>query len=328
MRNSSARRGLQLRSRCGIAWTKAANLLLAGLEIAFSDKTSRPLLFPPIFLIGPPRCGSTLIYQCLLHRFEMAYISNLHQKYCGSPAIIERLCHYAEQQQTGTFESDYGRTPGWAGPSEGWRFWYRFFRRVPQFVGRADADPRKMVRLRGAVRSLGNAAKCPILFKNLPCALRLEPLGNALPEALYLVVCREKIPMARSILAGRMKANGTYDQWWSVEPPGLEELRKRPPPEQVVGQIEQIYACIETGRKQIGRDRFCNVSYGEFCRDVTGSVERIRKFVASHGILLAEQGDLPVAFPARPPATIDPALAQQLHEYCAQRDSASYPSSS
>ena len=55
--------------------------------------TEEKLEYPPIFIIGAPRSGSTLLYQVLTDYFEVGYISNLHAHFFGSPACLERLLH-------------------------------------------------------------------------------------------------------------------------------------------------------------------------------------------------------------------------------------------
>ena len=82
-----------------------------------------------------------------------------------------------------------------------------------------------------------DAAGRPLVFKNLYCSLRLEPIAHALPEALFVVMHRDQIENARSILAGRMRRSGDYAAWWSAEPPGIEEIRRLSPVRQVVEQL-------------------------------------------------------------------------------------------
>ena len=82
-----------------------------------------------------------------------------------------------------SFDSRFGQTSGPDAPSECGPFWYRFFRRRPQYVPLVEADPARLRRLRAAVRALGDAAGRPLVFKNLLCTLRLAPIGTALPEA-------------------------------------------------------------------------------------------------------------------------------------------------
>ena len=40
-----------------------------------------PFSFRPIFIIGPPRSGSTLLYQVLIHRYYFCYLQNRMEKH-------------------------------------------------------------------------------------------------------------------------------------------------------------------------------------------------------------------------------------------------------
>jgi len=42
-------------------------------------EVSQALAHSPLFIVGPPRCGSTLLYQVLTEAFDLAYVSNVHE---------------------------------------------------------------------------------------------------------------------------------------------------------------------------------------------------------------------------------------------------------
>lgn len=285
------------------------------LERMPSDNGKAPLRYPPIFIIGPPRSGSTLLYQCLIEGFELGYLSNLHHRFYSNPALLERLLRVSRWPRRPWYQSRHGKTPGWTGASEAWRYWYRFFRRHPQYVGVEDADPVRLAELRGSMRALGDAFKRPILIKNLPCALRLGPIQEALPEAVYLVMQRDWAATGRSILAARQHVRGRYDKWWSVEPPGFEELAARPAHEQVLEQIRRIYSIIDDARAKYGPDRFYDVSYEDFCVDAHTGLAAIAAFVMRHRIRLMVRKAVPPQFRLRGAPKIDAGLLYELEAY-------------
>jgi hypothetical protein len=295
---------------------------LGSLEKATSDKSDKPLRYPPIFIIGPPRSGSTLLSQVLIEQFQLGYFSNLHDKFATNPALVERLLHVSRWPRKPIYESTHGKTTGWTGPNESWDYWYRFFSRYPQYVAENDADPQKLAELRGSMRALGNAFKRPILIKNLPCALRLGPLHRALPEALYLVIHRDWVEMGRSILLARKRLHGAYCKWVSLEPPGFEALQRRPAHEQVIEQIRSTYAVIDEARARYDADRFLDVGYEQFCDNVPTTLQSIADFIASHGVRLGERRAVPKKFPLSPGSPIESELLAQLQDYA----SASKPS--
>jgi len=167
---------------------------------------------------------------------DVSYLSNLHCALFGSPALAEYLVRRRPRPAM-VYESRHGSTSGLLAPSECGQFWYRFFRKAPQPVAPAEADPRGLHGLRTSVAALQAVARRPVVFKNLICSLRVAAIAAALPEALFIVVHRDLTDNARSLLVARRSVTGSYERWWSAEPPGYETLLGLTPEQQVVGQV-------------------------------------------------------------------------------------------
>jgi hypothetical protein len=267
----------------------------------------------PLLIVGAPRSGSTLLYQVVVERFDVAYISNRHCRWHGAPSLVERRVRGAGH--TATYSSYLGVESGATAPSECGGYWYRFFPRSPHYVPLGAADPDKLSGLRRSVARFGAEAGRPIVFKNLYCSLRLEPIAAALPEALFLVIERDLLDNARSLLASRMRRSGGYAEWWSAEPPGIERLRDLPPERQVVEQVRGIAAAIASAREGIGADRFLNLRYESLCEDPVATTAAIDEFCALHGKHLKVRGEIPARFDRAPGAAIDDELESALARY-------------
>ena len=285
------------------------------LEPAFADTSDRPLAHVPVLILGAPRCGSTLLFQAMTEVFDFGYLSNTHCRFFGAPSVVERIARASVRRGASDYTSDHGVIAGRWAPSECGAFWYRFFRRRPQYVPLADAAPRQMRRLRGAMRALVNAMARPVLFKNLHCTLRLEPIARALPEAVFITIRREEVDNAHSLLETRRQVYGSYEHWWSMEPPEIDALKSLPAHEQVVEQIRRIQALLDRDRASIAADRFLDVSYEEFCDAPSAVLERIRLFLAAHGAAPAVRGKAPEKFPRRQNVKIDAHLFERMREY-------------
>jgi Sulfotransferase family len=270
----------------------------------------------PIFIVGAPRCGSTLVHQLVVARFDVGYLSNLHCRLNGSPAVVERLAGRWAGRRV-AFESMHGTTSGPLAPSECGPYWYRFFRTRPQAVGADDADPERMARLRRSVAAFGAASGRPLVFKNLINSLRLEPLRQALPEALFLVVTRDLAANARSLLVGRRRRSGTYDTWWSAEPREVDRLRALAPAAQVVEQVRAVNAAVARERERAPA-RFCELRYEGVCEDPRGALEAVGRFAAEHGCTLRPRADVPARFSRPPGGPLDPAIEGELAAYLAR----------
>ncbi len=291
------------------------NPWLHTLECKFSDGSERPLEYTPVLIIGAPRSGSTLLYQVLTDYYDFGYLSNIHCDFYGSPSLLERLFHPLRRRQTSNYTSKYGQAQGGTAPSECGQFWYRFFRRKPQYVPLEEVDPKKLVQFRAAIRALGNAFGKPVLFKNMNCALRLVPTAQALPEALFIVVQRDLVANAHSLLKTRRELYGDYSCWWSMEPPTIDSLKKLPPYAQVVEQIRHIYALIEKDRALVGSDRFIDIQYETFCDDTYSTLAKLDAFFKRYGVEISRRGEVPKNFERRTQVRIDANIYQQLVDY-------------
>ncbi|MDX6521234.1 MAG: hypothetical protein QOG02_697 [Gaiellales bacterium] len=269
-----------------------------------------PLPHPPILIIGAPRSGSTLLYQAMVQRFDLAYISNRHCRLNGAPSLVERRLAVAAHRPT--YESDHGFERGPTAPSECGAYWYRFFPRSPHHVTLAAADPAALARLRRSVARFTEAAGRPVMFKNLYCSLRLEPIAHALPEALFVVMHRDLLENARSLLAGRKRRSGDYAAWWSAEPPGIERIRTLPPAGQAVAQVRAIERLIGEDRAAIGEQRFFDVEYARLCDQPRAALADVAAFASGAGITLKPRGEIPERFERPPGVPLTPELEQAL----------------
>jgi LPS sulfotransferase NodH len=296
----------------------AANRRLAALEDRLSPPPPATLPTPPIVILGAPRTGSTLLHQLMAGCLDVGYLSNLHCRFWGSPALVERALR-GRPRPSVAFESRHGNTQGRRAPSECGQFWYRFFRRSPQHVSLADADPARMRALRRSVAAFEAAAHRPLVFKNLVCSLRVAPIAAALPEALFVVIHRDLLDSGHSLLVARRRVLGGYDRWWSAEPPGFQQLLGLPPEQQVVGQVRAVEAAIDAAREGAGRDRFLDVRYEDLCADPDAVLTAVIGFAAGHGATLVQTARPPASFPRGDRRLIDRDLYRRLELAAAAR---------
>ncbi len=262
-----------------------------------------------IFIIGPPRSGSTLLYQLLVNALDIGYIANLHAPYYGGISFRERFRRRDQNTANTTYDSRHGVTSGRNAPHECGAYWYQFFRRKPQFVPLSDVQPCKMELLRNSLTRIHKSFRRPVIFKNLNCALRLEPLLDTIPESLFIVTHRNEIDNAHSLLEGRYSVHGNYDTWWSMEPPTIESLRKQLPHQQVLGQIRDIHSEIDRHRTE----RFLDMSYEDVCRNPEAAVATVREHCQQFGIFLQRSNIvLPVSFQLRQEVRIDRSIYEAL----------------
>src|SRR6056297_1412323 len=82
---------------------------------------------PPVFIMGPPRSGTTLLYQLLTQTCHFSYFSEFAASYNTFPFLATYLKkkHFGKDNQS--FKSDFGRPRGLFAPSEAGEIWNRWF---------------------------------------------------------------------------------------------------------------------------------------------------------------------------------------------------------
>lgn len=290
---------------------------LSPLSCLLNKNDELPDNHKPVFIIGAPRCGSTLLMQVLMKAFNFGGFTNYHCLFFGAPELADYLFHPFSGKADFDYVSEYGSTNKIYSPSECGNFWYRFFRRQPPYITKDDVDPGLMQCLRNTLCKLTRVQNKTLLLKNLYTSLRLEPLIEYIPEALFIVVRRDLLDNAHSILEARMQNLGSYHRWWSVPSHRIDELIERPPEEQVVEQIRDIYVLID---KQIYQDNIDNskiltLQYEELCDDVHGTLKKVKSFLENHNIDIKKDLDVPESFDRKKKVNIDQELYARLVKY-------------
>ncbi len=316
MRNISVNKFIQPRSYVNLLLRLMNRLILHYIDIAVAPSYETSLKHSPIFFLGAPRSGSTLIYQVATDAFDVAFQSNRHCQFYGAPALAERLFRPFKNKAPSDYTSHHGQTKGWSAPSECGQWWYRFFRRAPAYVTLADVDERKMHSFRRSLLALTEVADKPVVFKNLYASLRLAAIAKHIPEALFIVIKRNELDNAHSILEGRMKALGRYDQWWSIPPPNVEQLKLLRPAKQAVEQIRAVNNLINLAIEGdcISSNRVLTLQYEKFCDDVHASMREVEKFFLTHGLTVSRRFDVPEKFSINRAIRIEKKLYSELQK--------------
>lgn len=261
------------------------------------DKSIRS--YPPVFVIGAPRSGTTLLYQLLINRYRFAYFNNITALLYRSPVVSIWLTQYLFPDKSGAadYQSKHGKTTGWHGPHEAGKFWYRWFPKGEHVYVPPGATPQTALdELRKEMVGLANVNQAPMLFKNTYNTMRIAPIIEALPEASFIVLWRDPADTAQSILASRMEAKDTKEAWWSAPPKEIDEISRHPYWEQVVEQVYYIHKQIEADRDRFGGEYFYDVHYEKLCQDTHRTLEGIEAFLLSRGVRLDVHGEVPTNF--------------------------------
>lgn len=252
--------------------------------------------FPPVFILGAPRTGTTLIYQCLCQSLELSYLCNFasgHFRYAATATALASKVTTIEPPES--YANKYGTTAGWSAPSQGNKFWARWFPSDQSYVSKVDDKALRQVV--GSVARMEKACKTPFINKVQGHCARVLPLTEAFPDAVFIKVGREYVPTVQSILRGRRKFHKDEEQWFSVKPSSFESIRQEPLITQICLQIKGVEDDIARDLAQNGKCLVVDISYEDFCKDPRGFISDFsQKYLAETGYDLKVRRECPASF--------------------------------
>lgn len=270
---------------------------------------------PPVFILGAPRSGSTLLMQVLIRLWDVSYLTNMHKFCFGHPSLAEV---YLDTTATSRldFRSKLGETSAFVGPWEGGDWWYRFFPRWPHY---ATDSLRSAVDVDGLEKSVAvwtSRAGRSLLFKNLYASLRLRYITEVFPNAHFIHITRNERDQAISILRAREMIYGSYSRWWSMKPPGWQSVEKSDPVSQVLFQIRKTNETVVADLAKFGvsTSKVSRLRYEELCSHPRETGQTLQEFSAGIGISAQESKGLPSQFKRSSEARIHSDLLERLNQ--------------
>jgi len=265
------------------------------LDIYFAPPAHQKFKYSPIFIIGAPRSGSTLLFQLLTDGYNFAYFSNIHCRLFGSPSLIEKFLKPMDRLTPSNYTSEFGKTNGRYEPSECGEWWYRFFQRKRPNESITEPNDKKMKQFRRSLLYFTNTTARPVICKNLYATLRLEEISEYIPEALFVVVTRNEEDNCRSILNARLNFLGSHERWWSIETPDSNYLKTLPPKDQAISQIRGINKIIMDSVRDgiIAKEKIIEINYDSFRKNTRGLIGKFDRFLKSNGVPIDKRFDLP-----------------------------------
>jgi hypothetical protein len=260
--------------------------------------TNERLPFPPIFIISPPRSGSTLLYLLAVKKFDLAYFSNFSVTCPESPAVLTLLsAPFGVCSGGASLQNSFGETIGWNAPNQGYRVWNRWFptdRDYLQPNSIPAACRRQMRRTIAAIERIGGS---PFINKWQRNTTRVQALHAIFPEALFLHLRRDAFMTAQSILLARRKLLADEAEWFSAMPRSYVTVRGKSHLRQAAEQVALLEQDLEEDRKLIGEDRFFTLSYEELCQNPDLTLETFAAWYASRsGLQLRQRKALNMTF--------------------------------
>jgi hypothetical protein len=226
---------------------------------------------PPVFIVGAPRTGSTIIYQALTNAYQLGFIDNTactwHRNLRFGLWLSQKK--YGDQPHN-NFKAEHGSTRNYGGhaPSECGQFWYRWLPKDRHFVDYDEVTPETVAAIRAEVLGASGYLRRPLLFKNLNAGQRLRLIHRAFPDAKIIFVRRDPRFVTRSILKARKKVGTKKWQWWSIMPPNFSELLTLPEGQMCAAQVYYLERQIEEDLALFPKQNVRNIHYRSFDADL------------------------------------------------------------
>ena len=276
---------------------------LANRELRLIQSAGVPAR-PPVFIVGPPRSGTTLVYLAFLRAIKSSYFCNLAAHLPRSPVLVTRLINTIRPlDPPDSFSSEFGETSGWSSPNQGRHIWIRWFP-----VDAPPGNPQRPLpplpdeyarQMQGTVALIEKTMGGCFINKAQAHCTRVANLARTFPDMILVRVRRDPYYTAQSIYAGRKSFFGDEKEWFSVKPRNFPELVNKPVLEQISGQIFSLEDGIDLDLNQRPDLPVYEIDYDDFCADPRKVVEDFKKFYLERtGQPLAERHEIPENFKA------------------------------
>lgn len=218
-----------------------------------------PEIRAPIFIVGPPRSGTTVLYEKLARHPDVAWISNITKKVPGSLLATRAIMLFRDDHR----------------PTEAKKVWARFSTRTDVSRGREDATPRAWRFLRRVVRNnLRLTGRSRFLSKDPNNSLRIPFLDAIFPDAIFVHILRDGRAVANSSVSARRRHGGALR---GIRIPGWESLVDLPPLEAAGVEWKTAVETIRRHGRELPAERFVEIRYEDFTADPAEALEEISR---------------------------------------------------
>jgi len=235
---------------------------------------------PPLFVVGNPRSGTTLLMQFLASTGQFAVPTNLLSRFYYAPYLggkIQQLLtdsrfDYKNEMTdlTGSpaYTSKLGKTVGALSPSEFNHFWRRFLPNYdPEYLSEDRCSLVDGDGLRRGVAAIEKVFEQPFAAKAVILQYNLDLLFHLFKNCLVVYIERSPLHIMQSILFAREEFYGNRDIWWSVKPKEYEMLKDMDIYHQIAGQVYFTKLSIENSFNHIPANNQLVVNYETLCHE-------------------------------------------------------------
>lgn len=231
---------------------------------------------PPIFIVGLPRSGSTLLYQLIFNYYNVSFFSNFTSFFFSYPASILLLTkHFHLKSRVKTYESNFGLTKGFFSPSEAgglYRCWF------------SETSNISNEHIKKTCNKISDIFERPFVWKNLNLSLEIERLYKIFPNALFIKINRRLEYICQSIYLKSLNSDG-------IDIKGFEKSNLQKKNNLLIAVIEEAKLFdkkINTLLKQSDMNSI-TVDYELLCDDYLNVLKTIKEVYSNTGYNLVQK---------------------------------------
>jgi len=273
------------------ALVRASHLMSAIVDAPYYRK-ALPCQWPPIFLIGPPRSGTTVLYQLILHAYNFAYFSNRANLFYCCPITATQWALKSCKPYSASFKSRYGFERGCLAPNEAGAIWNRWFpHEKKEGFNYTDSDylpDRSKQKIRNLIAHIERSFDRPFITKNVKGSVRIPALLDIFPNALFIQIQRDLKDAAVSMLIRRRKQ---HLDWDSVMPKEINQFKGMEDWQEAAHQVHFVEQNIETDIQRLAPKQRLQINYRDLCKNPAKEMERFTAFLESHGVPVTQRAN-------------------------------------
>ena len=295
----------------------ALNDLLSSVEATVQRQHATPAR-TLVFVIGPPRSGTTLASQIIAASGSFGFADNVVARFWKAPALGVMISRaLSSPARDLDYQSVRGVTKGDGSPHEFGYFWSSWFDLGQETHKLSDAE-RERVDLPGLKRALAAmeaTARKPFMFKNNTwLTFQADWLASAFPKSVFVACERDPFFVAQSLYEQRLALFDDPTRWWSVRPPSFAALCKRDPFEQTAAQALEIAREMDRALGRVPASRIVRLPYRELCaapRDAMAQITACCRLLGES--IDAAYDRIPKSFEHTDVTRLDAASSDRLH---------------
>lgn len=312
-----------LRREAGALACSPVDRMLGRLEkrlVAGGKRAQHPL----VLVVGPPRSGTTVVYQVLARHLPVSYFSNLGALFPRSPLAATKLFSRLSAASREDFRNYFGNTAGLGGPNDGFHIWNRWLGE-DRYRTRQQLDAWQVYEMRRYFDAWRTTFARPLLNKNNRNADCVSLLATVFDEVLFIRVRRDPIFVTQSLLLAREHIQGDRRVGWGLR---SRDADAADDPlaciDDVCEQVGSIEAKLDADEARVGPERFITIDYEDFCESPSRHVLRVAERLGMSRTDLSRTADKIAPLGCTNRARLEPGELERIETWfrCAAESSA------